>query len=299
MLARSNLLVLSAVLLSTSLAAPAAWAQDEGDKKKPAEEGATDDAGTPKTEEADQAKKEGDVKPLPPGQEPAVDEALEAGSPVEQPGKTYYFVGLRYRGIIVPKFMENLFGDGGRAVWVHSVGPEFGVRKDGFEYDFSVWYADYAMAPTPFKASNDPDVAWEIVESKISVMFFTADFLWSHEFSPEVALNYGMGAGFGIVWGDLKRTQAYPPGNTTDPYAYEPCTAVGNPRADYCGGDNDHYGGYTEPSWADGGSKPVIYPWLTLQTGLRFKPHKNFVGRLDLGFGTSGFLLGIGADYGI
>src|SRR6478609_5526032 len=29
----------------------------------------------------------------------------EAGSsPVEQPGKTYYGVGLRYRGIIVPKF---------------------------------------------------------------------------------------------------------------------------------------------------------------------------------------------------
>src|SRR5690606_32334381 len=34
----------------------------------------------------------------------------EAGnSPIELPGKSYQFVGLRYRGIIVPKFMMNLF----------------------------------------------------------------------------------------------------------------------------------------------------------------------------------------------
>ena len=50
---------------------------------------------------------------------------------------------------------------------------------------------------------------------------------------------------------------------------------------------------------ADGGSKPMIFPWLVLQTGLRYKPHRNFVARLDAGFGTSGFFLGLGADYGL
>ena len=36
---------------------------------------------------------------------------------------------LRYRGIIVPKFMMNLFGDGGATVYVHAFGPEFAIRK--------------------------------------------------------------------------------------------------------------------------------------------------------------------------
>jgi hypothetical protein len=230
-----------------------------------------------------------------------VADAEKGSSPVEDPGTTYRFIGLRYRGIVVPKFMMNLFGDGGRTVYVHAFGPEFAIRKDAFEYNFSLWFANYAMDPTPFKASSDGEDAWEIVSSEIKVIFLTADFLWSHDFSPEFALNYGLGAGFGFVFGDLARVQAYPPGgNAGDPYTYEKCNGVGNPPVgDYCGDDNDHYGSYTEPSWADGGSKPIIFPWLVFQTGFRYKPHRNFVARLDAGFGTSGFFFGIGADYGL
>ena len=225
----------------------------------------------------------------------------EAGSsPVENPGQTYRFIGLRYRGIIVPKFMMNLFGDGGRTVYVHGFGPEFAIRKDGFEYIFSLWYAAYSMKDTPFKASSDGEDAWEIVNSKIKVLYLTADFLWSHDFSPEFALNYGLGAGFGFVFGDLERTQAYPPnGVAGDPYTYQKCSGQFAPNPAYCQDDNNHYAGYTEPSWADGGSKPIIFPWLVFQTGFRYKPHRNFVARLDAGFGTSGFFFGLGADYGL
>jgi hypothetical protein len=194
----------------------------------------------------------------------------------------------------------NLFGDGGRTVYVNSFGPEFAVRKDGFEYNFGLWYAAYTMDPTPFKATSDGEDAWEIVDSHIKVIYLTADFLWSNELSPEFAVNYGLGAGFGIVFGDLHRVQAYPPnGQAGDPYTYVPCTAQGVPNATYCGTDNTHYGDYTEPSWANGGSKPILFPWLVFQTGFRYKPHRNFVMRLDLGFGTSGFFWGLGADYGL
>ena len=31
----------------------------------------------------------------------------------EKPGKTYYFIGARYRGTIVPKFLLNMFVDEG------------------------------------------------------------------------------------------------------------------------------------------------------------------------------------------
>jgi hypothetical protein len=158
------------------------------------------------------------------------------------------------------------------------------------------------MDPTPFKASSDGAEAWEIVESHIKVLYLTADFLWSHDLAPEFAINYGLGAGLGIVWGDLKRTQAYP-GNGADTSTgagFLPCNGPGNPGVGgYCGNDNNHYAGYTEPSWSGGGSKPIVFPWLALQTGFRYKPHKNFIARFDAGFGLSGFFLGLGADYGL
>ncbi len=228
-------------------------------------------------------------------------DAEAAGSPVEQPGKTYYGVGLRYRAIIVPKFMMNLFGDGGRTILANGIGPEFIIRKDAFEYEFSAMFTGYGMDPTPFKASSDPPEAWEIVQSKLKVLYLTADFNWSHDFVPEFALNYGFGAGVGFVWGDLFRTQAYPgPGaNTSTGEGFLPCIGKGNPNAQYCGTDNEHYNGYTEPNWANGGSKPIIFPWLALQTGVRYKPHRNFIARFDAGFSTSGFFFGLGADYGL
>lgn len=231
-----------------------------------------------------------------------VADAEAGGSPVELPGKTYMFVGARYRAIILPKFMMNLFGDGGKTVLIHSVGPEFAVRKNAFEYNLSIWYAGYGMDPTPFKAKDDGAKAWEIVESKLKLLFISADFVWSQDFTPELALNYGLGAGFGFVFGDLYRYQAKPGpggGNDTTGEGFVPCAQQG--ENDYCDTSNDHYKsfGYTEKSWADGGSKPIIFPWFVLQTGLRYKPHRNFVARLDAGFGTSGFFLGLGADYGL
>jgi hypothetical protein len=56
---------------------------------------------------------------------------------------------------------------------------------------------------------------------------------------------------------------------------------------------------YEEPSWSGGGDKPLIMPWLALQMGLRIKPHRRFVGRLDFGIGIGQVFFGIGADYGL
>ncbi|MEO8902403.1 MAG: hypothetical protein ABI627_12825, partial [Polyangiaceae bacterium] len=215
----------------------------------------------------------------------------EAGSsPVELPGQTYYGVGLRYRAVIVPKFMMNLFGDGGRTVVANGIGPEFTIRKNAFEYGFSAWYASYAMDPTPFKSKSDGADAWELVQSKVKVLYLTADFVWSHDLAPEFAFNYGVGAGFGFVWGDLKRQQAHP-GAGANPSTGEGYTACQGPTDGNGPGNcvNGKHYDYNEPSWANGGSKPVVFPWLVLQTGLRYKPHRNFIARLDAGFGTSGF----------
>ena len=232
-----------------------------------------------------------------------VADAEAGGSPVELPGKTYMFVGARYRAIIVPKFMINLFGDGGENVLVHGFGPEFAFRKNAFEYNLSIWYAGYGLEGVSFKAKDDGVHAWEIVDSEIKSIFITADFLWSQDFTPEFALNYGLGGGFGIIFGDLSRVQAFPGpnGNGNTGEGFIKCGGVGDgpDGGAYCDDSNEHYQGFKEASWADGGSKPILFPWFVLQTGLRYKPHRNFAARFDAGFGTSGFFLGIGADYGI
>lgn len=266
----------------------------------PADEPVTDDAavaGVNEEEPPEAIQKEPTAEADDSAEARLVADAELGGSPVELPGRTYYFVGARYRLIVVPKFIIGMFADGGKSVSVHSGGAEFAIRKDGFEYNLGAWLAAYSMSPVEFKATSDGEDAWELVESKIKVLYFTADFLWSYELTPELALNYGMGAGLGLVFGPLYRNQAYraPDGS------FQPCIGQGNPQTavQYCGADNDHYNDYEEPSWANGGSKPVVFPWLALQTGLRYKPHRNFVARLDAGFGLSGFFIGLGGDYGL
>jgi hypothetical protein len=249
-----------------------------------------------------------DATPAPVGEDPEADRIADAqagDSPAELPGKSYYFVGGRYRGIVMPKFMQNLFADGGRTVYIHGFGPEFGIRKNGFEYSLSPWLALYNLDDTGFKGKSDGETAWEIISADIKILYLTSDFMWTHDFSPEFGLNYGVGAGFGIVFGDLRRNQSYPTADGQNPDDYSKCRALNDPDQAatfdqwYCDDENDHFGNYTEPSWANGGSKPNIFPWLALQTGVRYKPSRNFVARLDLGFGTSGFLFGLGLDYGL
>ncbi|HET7540044.1 MAG TPA: cell envelope integrity protein TolA [Polyangiaceae bacterium] len=275
-------------------AAEKAQAEKDASEKEQADKQKADEEAS--KEQADKDAKEKSDK------DAQIAEAEAGSSPVEQPGKTYYGVGLRYRGIIVPTFMMRIFGSGGTTILANGFGPEFVIRKDHFEYEFSLLYTGYGMSPTPFKAKTDGPEAWEIVESKLKVLYLGVDFNWSHEFNPQLALQYGGGAGVGIVWGPLYRTQAYPatPGANPDTgEGFEACKGPGNPNASYCGNDNNHYNGYTEPNWANGGSKPIIFPWLAVQTGLRYKPHRNFIARLDLGFATSGFFFGLGADYGL
>ena len=86
---------------------------------------------------------------------------------------------------------------------------------------------------------------------------------------------------------------------------YSRCNAVGDPGsgcnpADHQNSDVNKVNGYKEPSWFSGGSKPAIFPWISVpQIGLRIKPIKQFVGRIGLGFSLTGFWFGINGQYGL
>jgi hypothetical protein len=288
-------------------------------KEEPAEEASSDeDAETPKDGEKAEEKASDEAQAEGAGDEEKTEGSGEAASPkdsgtddtspVEDPAKTYYFLGARFRGVVVPSFIIEAFGDGGESVFAPSFGPEFAIRKDNFEWIFSASYTAYTMTDIPFKSPADPPEAMELVSSEMKVLYFTADFYWSHPLSTQFQLMYGGGAGLGVVWGPLYRSQAYPTANGGWAYCPGPPTAMDpGPNPAYCSPDPDliaegkpqHYPGYEEPNWFDGGSKPVVMPWLAIQAGLRFKPHRNFAARLDVGIGLGQVFFGLGADYGL
>ncbi|MEY4544771.1 MAG: hypothetical protein RL685_966 [Pseudomonadota bacterium] len=241
------------------------------------------------------------------GESAPADEGTKA-EPVESeeekpPGApSDYALGVRYRGVFIPKAVLNWFVEGGDSIYVHGMGPEFSIRDDNVEYVLSAWLALYGLDPVPLKSTSDAEEAWEIVDASLKSIYVTFDYLWHTRLASTLELSYGGGAGIGYLFGSLSRQQATlvnggTPGNPAD---YVPCTGVNNPpQGGYCDDINDHYGDYGEPNWFHGGAKPVLFPWLTGQVGLRYQPHPNFIARLDLGLGTSGLYFGVGADYGL
>ena len=297
-------LALGAVLL---LASPARADSDEGFDKK------GDDA---IAAEKNARAEKGDKMPGEKEKEkaaPASDAVDPKYDPLEEQGKRYNFVGLRFRDVIVPKFMINWFADGGASVNVAMFGPEFSTRKNGIEADFAMVYADYSMKPFTFKGHSDGDEAYEIASSSMKMMLFTADILYNVPIDKTGKFSFmiGGGIGFGVVFGDLYRNQAFPRDGSSkadpnDVTKWKACTDAMLPPtktsagASYCDGANKHYGSYTEPSWANGGSKPNIFPWVSLpQLSFRYKPIKQLQTRFDTGFSTSGFFFGLSVGYGL
>ncbi len=251
---------------------------------------------------ADTAK---DEEPSPAGESTKGSAAAGESSPwVEEENVDYRFVGLRARMAYIPEWMFGLFGaDGGRAVIAPSFGPEYVTRRDGFEVDTWLTFTSYGMGDTPFKASSDPDTSYEIVRSEIKTLAVGADFLWTKPLNDKgLSLAYGMGAGIGVVFGNLYRNQSYPPsGQPGDPEDYVKCPGPGGAHGDYCDNENDHYGDFTESNWINGGAKPVLFPWVAVpQVGLRWKASRQLVLRFDTGLSFPGpFFLGVSGQYGL
>jgi hypothetical protein len=237
------------------------------------------------------------------GKEPA-QPADSIWNTAEEPTKSYRYVGGRYRHVIVPQFVLNLFADGGALSHVPIAGLEFGTRRNHVEYIFSLSYADYSTADLMFKGSGQPDTSYEKINSDLGVIFGKVEILYEVPLDKKgrFAFLIGGGVGIGGVVGDLYRAQAYPltPGaSPSDPSQWGRCSSSGTPDGSYCVNENDHFGSYAEPSWIGGGSKPLIFPWIALpQASFRYKPLKFLQARVDLGLAlSSGFYFGGSIDY--
>lgn len=209
-------------------------------------------------------------------------------------------IGLRHRMIVVPKWLVNSFGlDGGKTFVTQGFGGEvggyFGEAANGFMVLGSVWWAPYHVDNFLFKGRKDADTEWEVIESNLNSLYITLDAAWDFRLIDKLSLNVGMGVGVGVVTGQLYRDETYL--NNLNPQfpakgdqpGLSTCAGPGNPSPADCPADGT-YG--RSNRWP-------VYPWLNFQMGLRYQVVDEFAARFDLGVGSSGFWLGIGADYSL
>lgn len=243
------------------------------------------------------------------------DEDPEKTEERAKPSDSNYYLGARFRDFIVPQFLFSLFASGGPdLVNVFTGGPEFVLQSGSLEAIFSITvpYGDYSMDEFLFKAKDDPIRAYEIVSSDLKLINVTVDLLGRIplEKNGAVALLLGGGVGISGVLGNIYRVQAHPKDPTnvdeSDRDQWEKCTGPGDPQipqgnGQYCDAENDHYpeangDDWSEPSWANGGSKPIIFPYIALpHIALEVLPIPELMMRLDTGFSVTGFFFGFAA----
>ena len=268
---------------------------------------------------ASSAAKPGELPNLPP--EPEYD----IWNTKEDASKRYYFVGLQYRGTIIPQFLVNLFVNDGATVYSNSIGAEIDIRKGGQSLIPWIKYTDYNTGDILFLQKGQPDYASNrsVVNSSLKSLYLGLDELWSVPIANHLDFEFGFGVGIGAVWGDLMNNWVYVD-NTKNP--------DGSPHGQYKSTNGNYYskcattasaithdsvsdgctpsfhtsqnpakvGGYIEPNWFNGGPVPVVFPHISIpQFSLRYKPIKQFETRLSLGFGLTGFWFGLSADYGL
>jgi hypothetical protein len=232
----------------------------------------------------------------------------------EDPAKKYYFVGLRYRGTIIPQFFESLFVDDGGTVYSNTLGLEVDIRQDGRSIIPWFQYTDYGMGNTLFLTKGkDPTDAtqYSVVNSGLKALYLGLDEMWSAPLADHFDFEYGFGVGIGFVFGSLQNNWVYQDPNgafhsSSGGLTLSECPSGSQYTIPSCmpmnhqGSSVSKVGGYVEPNWFNGGAVPVVFPQISIpQIGIRYKPIKQVEARLQVGFSITGFWWALSVDYGL
>lgn len=245
------------------------------------------------------------MAPAPEQESKASDEATE------DPRQSYKFLGARYRGTIIPKFIENVFVNEGATIYSSSFGFEYDMRKEAHSTMPWITYTEYGTGDILFFQKGKPDdpANYSVVNSSLKALYVGLDELWTTPIADHLEFEYGFGVGLGFVFGSLQNNWVYlddPNGKlvASNGRHYTACPnetqAVSCAKGAHQNADVAKVGGYVEPSWFGGGSVPVLFPYLAVPSlGVRYKPSKLVVLRFSTGFSITGFWFGLGADYGL
>lgn len=247
----------------------------------------------------------------------------------EDPTKHYYFIGARYRGDLLPQFLENMFVDDGATIYSNTFGFEFDMRSDNHSTIPWIVYSNYDTGDILYHQKGQSDITsnYSDVKSRLGAIYLGLDEMWSAPLDEahHWDFEYGFGVGLGVLFGNLYNNWVYAdsagslhdssgnsfsecpgPGSTfpasptatlmnQNPSGQNPCDPANHQNS-----QNTKTGGYQEKNWFSGGSVPVIFPYISFpQVSIRYKPVKSFEARLGLGFSLTGFWFGLSADYGL
>jgi hypothetical protein len=256
-----------------------------------------------------------------PNNPPPAEQRWDITDTHEDPNKRYLFLGVHYRGTIVPQAFENIFVNDGATIWSNAVGVELDIRKGGQSTIPWIEYDDYSTGNIIFfqKGVADAPNNYSVVQSKLKAIYLGLDERWSVPLVPDkLDYEYGFGVGIGFTFGSLKNDWVYQSRNQTalkgsNGNYYSECQSQ-TPGADWntatvnsCdpgshtnSNGQPHYGGHTEPNWFNGGSVPALFPHISLvPVSLRYKPLKVLVLRFSVGLQLTGVMFNFGADYGL
>lgn len=264
-------------------------------------------------------------------------ERISATSPRELHDRAYWFFGGTYRQGFVPRALGKIFAeDVPSGINIPQYSLDFSRRRNGTEVIASIYYADYSFQG-PFRGNGDTVPEYEYLRSSMRAVGVGATMLWGTHFSDIVQIQYGIGFGLGAMFGNVRRTEAYPTtGGPNSRDGFAACVGPNAPGAagseqptdafdptydtmytsveDFCNApiDQNPAGGYTDPDGDDGaqydvrartllngGNVPFFHLRIVPQLSIRIKPIHQIAMRFDVGFDLfSGIILGGGFEYG-
>jgi len=210
--------------------------------------------------------------------------------------RTWYF-GPFVRYTILPAFMLKL----GLAEAPTVANPSIGIaanhrNPDGASFELGLGYTGLGFHG-PMRAKGDPDQDTEWIDSSLWLLHATASIYWTAGIIDKLSFEYGLGIDFGLMLGELKRTEAYPSGG-----GYARCPGpilVPLPNSDYCANPpvtydkkGEHYGVVQEDMTPIGGN--LMIPHLAL----RYEPIPELAVKLEGALGFPMFFIGLSAAYG-
>lgn len=267
----------------------ASFAQDEDEEGSAAESG--DEGGGAETEgaSADTEAAAEDARPAP------------AAAAAASSGATWW-LGPYVSGVLVPSFMLKLFLDASPSVFNPAFGATIAHRNpDGFTWVLGIGYAGYGF-DGPFRASGDPELDTEYLQSSLGFVHVRGQLLWSAEISRTLSFEYGVGIDLGVVIGELKRTEAYRDAGGQ----YHPCVSPGIPDLAYC--EPTMPPGLMTNKYNEEGAHyhvvekrvpPVAAALMVPALALRFQPIDKLAIKLEASFGLLQFTFGLSAAYAI
>ena len=264
----------------------------EDEEEEETSEDGEEDGEDEEDEEASEDEEEGDDE--------KEDEEGEGDDAPPSATRSWYF-GPIVRYTILPAFMLELGLDSAPTVDNVGFGGVANHRDpEGASFEIGLAYTGLGF-DGPMRASGDPPEDTEWVESDLWMLHATASIYWTLGIIDKLSFEYGLGLDFGLLLGDLKRTEAMRVGS-----GYARCPGIipaPAPNSTYCAPpralptdpydkDGEHYGVNEKRIPPVGGN--LMIPHLAL----RYEPVPELAVKLEGALGFPMFWLGRAVAYG-